>query len=71
MRTLQLLRRDIARANPHEVAALANINLKTVTRIRDNAKYFPRLDLAEKVSSALDCVQLAPLAAPEQAEAKA
>ena len=71
MRTLQLLRQDLARADIDEVARLAKVNVKTVKRILQSDIYHPRMNVAEKLSSALDCVELAPISAAKPAAIKA
>jgi len=65
MRTLEILRRDLKRANIEAVADLANVSTKTLYRIRqakptDKKPYAPGLDMAERIDAALDCVPLAP-----------
>ena len=41
------------------MAKLANVNIKTIKRVLTRDNYVPRIDLAERLSSALDCVTLA------------
>lgn len=68
MRTLNTLRRDLKRANVEDVAKLAGVSTKTIYRIRQGHNgYAPALDVAERISAALDRVKLM----PAQAEATA
>lgn len=66
MRTLSTLRRDLKRANVEDVAKLAGVSTKTVYRIRQSDTYAPGLDVAERLSAALDVVKLEPLPLAEQ-----
>ena len=70
MRTHLLLKRDLARAEAKEVAGLAGVHVKTIKRILTHPNYVPRLNIAERLSSALDCVTLEP-EAPKSAKKKA
>lgn len=60
MRTLNILRRDLKRANVEDVAKLAGVSTKTIYRIRTSTSYAPGLDVAERISAALDRIKLAP-----------
>ena len=68
MRTLSTLRRDLKRANVEDVAKLAGVSTKTIYRIRTSANYAPGLDVAERISAALDRVKLGPMAEPATAQ---
>ena len=71
MRTLTALRRDLKRANVEDVAKLAGVSTKTLYRIRQRTDYAPGLDVAERISAALDRVKLGPVAVEQPAPAQA
>ena len=60
MRNPEQLRNDLLRANVEDVRKLAKVSAKTIYRIRQRPSYRPSIQLAEKLSAALDCVKLAP-----------